>query len=171
MSERNAREEDEGMSSEEEALQWELLGESKKKTRNTNKYPKMLEQVARFDLSGPAVSAVINGYNADMGINLKENPEVVVSESSLRYKKNKLASELSDQPLTPTSSVFIDGKRYNTLLLESADEETRRNAAKVLEHFVVANPENNEYMGEYIPLSGTGKDVALGLINFLGAKV
>ena len=65
----------------------------------------------------------------------------------------------------------MDGKRYETLLLESADEETHRNAVKVLEHFVVANPENNEYMGEYIPSSGTGKDVALGLMKFLGDKV
>ena len=78
--------------------------------------------------------------------------------------------DISDQPLATPSAVYIDGKRYNTLILEFDDDETRRGAWKALEHIAVANAGNGDFMGEYIPATGSGKDMAIGLKTFLQEK-
>ena len=80
--------------------------------------------------------------------------------------------ELANEPLPPPSAVFIDGKRYNTLILETKekDKQTRRGAQKVLEHIAVANAETQDFMGEFTPESGSGKSVADGLKTFFNDK-
>ena len=155
-------------SSEEE---WYREEPERKKRRNTLSMAKTAEISARFDISAEATAAVCNAYMADRGENLKENPDRVVSESSFRYKKKKVLTTLANKPIADATSVYLDGKRYETLVIETGNNGTSKQVKKVLEHFVVANPENQEYIGEYVPASGTGKDVALGLKELPEQKV
>ena len=64
----------------------------------------------------------------------------------------------------------MDGKRFDCLEKETFAEGKQRSVLRTDEHIVVANAETGEYMGQFVPASGSGQDVAQGLVDFLVRK-
>ena len=75
-----------------------------------------------------------------------------------------------EAPLPATTAIYMDGKRYECLEKEQFAGGKHRSVLQVEEHIVVADAESGKYMGEFTPTSGSGQDVAQGLINFLQGK-
>ena len=123
-------------------------------------------------LSERAVVSVINAYNVDMGVDLEESPDRVLNKSSFHGKRRSAMGDFADAPLHTTKAVYLDGKRFAASKKETYGEETtkHRNTLETAEHIVVADAESGEYMGEFIPKSGSGRDVAEGLLEFLRGK-
>ena len=115
-----------------------------------------MEVSARCKLSERAVASVINAYNVDNGINLEQNPEVVLTKSSVHSKRKRVMGEFSDAPLPPATVIYMDGKRFATSEKESFGEKSKRNVLKTNEHIIVADAQSGDYLGEFVPKSGSG---------------
>ena len=84
-------------------------------------------------------------------------------------------TNLADAPLaTPPNAVFMDGKRYPTMVQEpyetDAGKTELRNVLNTLEHIIVANAATGEYIGEFVPKTGSGCNQCKGFVEFLQEK-
>ena len=88
--EESGEEEDDGMTSEEEELEERVAAEKRQKKRNTLKMESTAKIAARLDIKPAQVAAICNAYSEDRGVDLQDHPEEIISESSFRYKKDKV---------------------------------------------------------------------------------
>ena len=105
----------------------------------------------------------------DIGYDLKSSPELAVNESSFRKKRTKEMLRLAETHKPNVKSVYIDGKIYSTLSSKSNSTNGQTEVTKV-EHYVVCDGETGDYLREFVPRSGSAKNVA-GLHVFLTKRV
>ena len=119
--EESGDDEDEEMSSEEEEMEEKVAAEKRQKKRNTLKMENTARMAARFDIKPAQVAAICNAYSEDRGVDLNDNPDEIISESSFRYKKNKVQNlpPSSTLPLPPPMhtytplSLSLDGSLHH----------------------------------------------------------
>ena len=161
-------------SEEEEELKKILEGENgppKKKLCNTTDITPILEAAARVGVSERQALTIANATKESMGINLEENPSEILGKGKFHDNKVKYLSQLSEEAHSSTNSLFFDGKKTKTLVLEEVDGEgsSQRKTEETRDHYVVSDPTDQSYVGEFEPKTGSGADIGQGLIDFVNA--
>ena len=80
--------------------------------------------------------------------------------------------ELSETHKPYVTSVYLDGKIYDTLTTKPNANPKGGNSTKIvkMDHYVVVDGEG-DYLGEFTPQNGSGKDISEGLQTFLTDRV
>ena len=129
---------------------------------------------ARCGIGEQSLATIINTYNSEIGENLEENPDIVLTSSGVHSKRKRALGAEADAPVNGTSALFMDGKRFNSLEHETYNGDDgvmkHRNVLKNMEHIIVGNAETGELVGEFTPESGSGKSVAEAFLSFLESK-
>ena len=88
----NLEEQQDSLSSEEEELERSILRQRKRKITSQNYNP--LRRVslvsARFGVSEAATASICNAFNQDQGVSLEQNPELIISSSTLHDKRARV---------------------------------------------------------------------------------
>ena len=138
----------------------------RKKLRNTADISPILEVAARVGVSERQAIAIANATKESMGIDLEENPSEILGKGKYHDNKVKFLSQLSEEAHPSTNSLFFDGKKTKTLVLEDVEGGSQRKSEETRDHYVVSDPNDQSYVGEFEPKSGSGADIGQGLIDF-----
>ena len=113
-------------------MEKEKVGKKVKvKKNNTTKMTHAIEEGSRYGISEEGMAAMTNAVHKDDGIDLSQHPEIVVGKSKVNSQKVKHLTELAEKPAEPTSALYLDGKKFETLHQEKlADDQYHQRKSK-----------------------------------------
>jgi hypothetical protein len=95
------------------------------------------------------------------------NPDLILTPGKIRSQMNTLFRGLREEQLRDTNAIFFDRKAYDTLVLELElfGEGSHWNVIQNQDHYIVTDAAREIFIGEFVPPSGTGKDMAEGRLR------
>ena len=126
------------------------------KKNNTSRLTRLVEEGARFGVSDEGLASLANAVHIDDGVNLRENPSMVVTPGKVRSQREQHLTALSEREVPPTKSIYFDGKRTKTLHQDLLEDGSYHQSVQVDDHYAVCDGARQAYVGEFVVEKGTG---------------
>lgn len=132
--------------------------------------PKTAEVSQRYGVSDRATAAIASAVLLDHGIITCDNNVNVLDRNKIRRSKRKLNQSLIEEPIeTPLKAVYFDGRKDNTLSQIKIGAKFRRSVIKE-EHISCLMEPGSQYLGHFVPLTGSAQDICNELFTLLTEK-
>ena len=103
-------------------------------------------------------------------VDFTANPEKLITKSKVHDAKTRSLKSLSDQAAEPTSLIFFDGKKTETLESTSIGDGFHHNVVQKKAHYVIADGKSQKYIGEFMSETSTGEALASEMVKFIDKK-
>ena len=131
------------------------------------------ETLDRFKIPPNQATCLLNAFQIDVGFVGTSNEERLLDPNKLVRDREKVRKEkLEEQMGKVVSGLGIDGRKDQTLTQEvlknqEGDQIFARNVKKKTDNISVLSTPGNEFIGHFVPESGTGRHNKDALIEFL----
>lgn len=126
----------------------------------------------RYGVSERATAAIASSVLADVGLVSDGKRNLVTDKNKVRRSKIKLSSSLETEfrnNLVAPQSLYFDGRKDDTILQVKMGSKFRRSTVKE-EHISVLSEPGTEYLGHFVPMSGSAEDICNGLYELMLKK-
>lgn len=124
----------------------------------------------RFGVLDRATDAIASSVLHDLGLATKENASLIIDKKKkVRRDKDSFRSNLQDMIKKEPNMIqglYFDGRKDNTLKIDKVNNKCFRRTAKE-EHYSIIQEPGSIYVGHVSPTTGTSKDIASALLDFL----
>ena len=147
--------------------------EPKKVTQqNRMKLRNAAKECVRWNVSPRGGAAIISAALVDYGIVTENDTALVVDKNKLRREIEAFQNELKEEQMLELSikkpgGFWFDGKKDDTLCVETDSEGKKKNVVKKEEHVSVISEPGGQYVTHLTPPGGKGVEIAKDLTCFL----
>ena len=117
--------------------------EAEKETRvpknHVGSIQNLLTVGARFGDGPQKMAAYANAVHEDDGIVFAENPSAVLTTSKVEKAREKFLTNLANEPAQPTSAIFTDGKKFETLHNDHDEDLGYHQSVQIDDHYVFSD--------------------------------
>jgi len=139
--------------------------------QNRTKLPRFGAMCDRYGVSDRAAAALASALLEDYGIITETDRSQVIGPRKVAYERHKYREERREMEfaaLDNITSIYFDGKKTATRVMERNDKTGRWNRKVVVQdHYVIITEPGSQYLGHVTPKSGHGKSIAEAIYTFL----
>jgi hypothetical protein len=151
-----------------------LPGPSKLKEEKSTQMRIKLASVAsiadRIGISDRAAAAIASAALQDLGVITEDDKTNVIDRMKIRRARSKNRRDLINDSrynqITENRGLFFDGRKDKTIVQEKKGTKLYKKVISE-EHVSLIEEPNSKFLGHVTPKSGTGKDIADSILEFL----
>ena len=139
------------------------------------KFNKTVMVAERFGVSLRATAAITSAALADAAESglMSDNDFLIVDKNKIfrdtQRVNNSMEREFRNN-LLPTIAVYFDGRKDSTLAQIKVGNKLRKSHVKEEHITVLSEPRKKNYLGHFVPLSGSAEDISNGIYDMLLLK-
>ena len=101
----------------------------------------------------------------------EENANAIDKNKVAREKQNSRKQYMDSNENANVISLYFDGRKNRTLLMEESETKRIRREVIIEEHVTVLAEPESRYLGHFAPSSGTARNITNSLIEFCQEKL